>query len=129
MASRAELKEQKEKTSNALIEAAVRLCSKDGYASLSIRSVARKAGIAPTSFYRHFRDIDELGVAIVEQAKNELDICLAQARKKMSASGVAQNASPKQMLASTESVPRSGTGRFHRTSAGIVPHSGGLLKN
>ena len=29
--------------------------------SLSLREVAREAGIAPNSFYRQFRDIDELG--------------------------------------------------------------------
>ena len=82
MASRAELKAQKEKTSNALIQAALQLCAEDGYASLSLRSVARKAGIAPTSFYRHFRDMDELGVAIVDQAKTVLEKCLSQTRKK-----------------------------------------------
>nr|MCU0600165.1 TetR family transcriptional regulator [Desulfobacterales bacterium] len=64
MASREELREQKEKTSQALIQSALELCAEEGYASLSLRSVARKAGIAPTSFYRHFREIDELGVAM-----------------------------------------------------------------
>ncbi len=54
------------------MEAALQLCGETGYASLSLRSVARKAGIAPTSFYRHFRDIDELGVAMVMQAKDVL---------------------------------------------------------
>jgi AcrR family transcriptional regulator len=83
MASRAELKEQKKKISNALIIAAIELCAEEGYASLSIRSVARKAGIAPTSFYRHFRDIDELGVAIVDKAKNVLTNCMNQIHTKI----------------------------------------------
>ncbi|MDM8518156.1 TetR family transcriptional regulator [Desulfobacterales bacterium HSG16] len=106
MASRAELKEQKEKTSMALIHAAIQLCAEEGYASLSLRSVARKAGIAPTSFYRHFRDIDELGVAIVDQAKTVLKKCLSHTRKKMLVSDVAKNSSPEQILQSIESVVR-----------------------
>ena len=37
-------------------------------ATLGLREVAREAGIAPNSFYRHFRDTDELAVALIEQA-------------------------------------------------------------
>ena len=33
-------------------------------ASLSLREVAREAGIAPNSFYRHFKDIDELAIGL-----------------------------------------------------------------
>ena len=104
MATRAELKEQKEKTSNALIQAAIQLCAEEGYASLSLRSVARKAGIAPTSFYRHFRDLDELGVAIVDEAKTVLEKCIVQARKKIPASNISKDSSPEQILQSIESI-------------------------
>ena len=83
MASREELKAKKEKTSQALIQAALQLSAEDGYASLSLRSVARKAGIAPTSFYRHFRDMDELGLSIVDQAAIVLNKCLNEAVGKM----------------------------------------------
>ncbi len=79
MVSRQELKVQKEKISEAIIEAALQLAADTGYASLSLRSVARKAGIAPTSFYRHFRDIDEMGAAIIEKAVGVLESCMAQA--------------------------------------------------
>ncbi|MBF0204411.1 MAG: TetR family transcriptional regulator [Desulfamplus sp.] len=102
MASRRELKEQKEKTSTSLIQAAIQLCSEEGYASLSLRSVARKAGIAPTSFYRHFRDIDELGVAIVDHAKTVLVKCLSQTRQKMLAFSISNNVTPEQKLQSPE---------------------------
>jgi len=34
--------------------------------SLSLREVAREAGIAPNSFYRQFRDIDELAVTLID---------------------------------------------------------------
>lgn len=53
--------QQKEKTRRSLVEAAFsQLSAERSFASLSLREVAREAGIAPTSFYRHFRDVDEL---------------------------------------------------------------------
>jgi Bacterial regulatory proteins, tetR family len=47
-------KEEKEKVRRALLAATLRLAAPYGFASLSLREVAREAGIAPTSFYRHF---------------------------------------------------------------------------
>jgi AcrR family transcriptional regulator len=35
-----------------------------GFASLGLREVSREAGIAPTSFYRHFADMQELGAVL-----------------------------------------------------------------
>jgi AcrR family transcriptional regulator len=106
MASRAELLEQKKKTSNALIKAAIEICEDEGYASLSIRSVARKVGIAPTSFYRHYRDIDELGIAIVDKAKSVLINCFQQIRNKISENFVNNTDSSEQTFQSIESVVR-----------------------
>jgi TetR/AcrR family transcriptional regulator, fatty acid biosynthesis regulator len=106
MASREELREQKEKTSQALIQSALELCAEEGYASLSLRSVARKAGIAPTSFYRHFREIDELGVAMVDQAKELLNDCLERAREKMKFPVVKQKDSPPHLLESIDRIAR-----------------------
>ncbi len=106
MASRSDAKQQKEKTSRSLIESALELCAEEGYASLSLRSVARKAGIAPTSFYRHFREIDEMGVAMVEQAKDALNEWLAKARKQMMFPLIKSKAAPEQMLKSIEQLTR-----------------------
>ncbi|MBF0223852.1 MAG: TetR family transcriptional regulator [Desulfobacterales bacterium] len=106
MASRDELKEQKEKTSKILIQAALELISADGYASLTLRSVARKAGIAPTSFYRHFRDIDELGLSIAEQAKMFLIECMEQIQKKMKSPVINKNDSVSQKMKSIEQLAR-----------------------
>lgn len=97
MASREELIAQKEKTSQALIEAALELCANEGFASLSLRSVARKAGIAPTSFYRHFRDIDELGISMALAAKIELDICMALVREQCRTISPPENDSPDEL--------------------------------
>ena len=38
------------------------------FSSLSLREVTRGAGIAPTSFYRHFDDMNALGLALVAEA-------------------------------------------------------------
>jgi len=80
MGIREEQREQRERVSRTLIQAALDLSAAQGYGSLSLRSVARKAGIAPTSFYRHFRDMDELGVAVVDQALEALAPCMERAR-------------------------------------------------
>ena len=49
-------------------------------ASLSLREIAREAGIAPNSFYRHFKDIEELAIALIERAGMVLRQIIRQAR-------------------------------------------------
>ena len=48
--------------------------------SLSLREIAREAGIAPNSFYRHFRDIDELAIALIDRAGLVLRKIIREAR-------------------------------------------------
>jgi AcrR family transcriptional regulator len=62
-----EKKEEKERIRAELMRAALRLGAAHGFASLGLREVAREAGIAPTSFYRHFADMEELGMAIIRE--------------------------------------------------------------
>lgn len=63
--------ERKLQTRQALLDAALELGRQGGsLASISLREVAREAGVVPTAFYRHFRDMDELGLALVD------DVCL-----------------------------------------------------
>ena len=50
--------------------------------SLSLREVAREAGIAPNSFYRQFRDMDELAVALIELAGQSLREIVGKARRR-----------------------------------------------
>ncbi|WP_397450150.1 TetR family transcriptional regulator [Pseudomonas sp. NA-150] len=58
--------EQKQQTRHALLDAARSLmASGRGFGSLSLREVAKTAGIVPTGFYRHFADMDQLGLALV----------------------------------------------------------------
>lgn len=54
--------------------------------SLSLREVTREAGIAPNSFYRHFHDMDELAVALIDNAGASVRELIRRART-LAASG------------------------------------------
>lgn len=79
---------QKEKTRRALVDAAFnQLTAEKSFSNLSLREVAREAGIAPTSFYRHFKDMDELGLAMVDESGLILRQLMRQARKRLENGG------------------------------------------
>ena len=63
------------------------LSAEQSFANLSLREVAREAGIAPTSFYRHFKDMDELGLTLVDEAGLTLRQLMRQARKRIAKGG------------------------------------------
>jgi AcrR family transcriptional regulator len=63
---------QKQKTRQALLDAALALLEEQSLSSLGLREVTRAVGVAPTAFYRHFRSIPDLGVALVEEALGSL---------------------------------------------------------
>ena len=73
--------EQKQKTRRQLIEAALKLSAEKGFASLSLREVAKEAGITPAGFYRHFHDMDELGLALIDEVGLGLRQLLREARR------------------------------------------------
>lgn len=80
--------EQKLKTRRAIIDAAYALLDEQrSLSSISLREVARSAGIAPTSFYRHFKDIDELGLTLVDEAGLALRQLMRQARLRIASGG------------------------------------------
>lgn len=81
-------KEQKEKTRRSIVDAAFSLLDEQrSLSSISLREVARTAGIAPTSFYRHFSDIDELGLTLVDEAGLALRQLMRQARIRIASGG------------------------------------------
>ena len=63
---------QKQKTRQALLDAALGLLEDQSLSSLGLREVTREVGVAPTAFYRHFRSTADLGVALVEEALGSL---------------------------------------------------------
>ena len=63
---------QKQKTRQALLDAALGLLEEQSLSSLGLREVTRAVGVAPTAFYRHFRSTADLGVALVEDTLGSL---------------------------------------------------------
>lgn len=56
-----------------LMEAALRLASASrSLSSLGLRELAREAGLNPNTFYRHFRDVDDLGLAVIGEIAAQL---------------------------------------------------------
>ena len=80
--------QQKEKTRRTIIDAAFHLLNQErNYANLSLREVAREAGIAPNSFYRHFEDMEELGLTLVDEGGVALRQLMRKARQRISDEG------------------------------------------
>lgn len=76
--------QQKEKTRRLIIDAAFHLLSQErSFSSLSLREVTREAGIAPTSFYRHFTDMEELGLTLVDEGGVALRQLMRKARQRI----------------------------------------------
>ena len=76
--------QQKEKTRRLIIDAAFHLLSQErSYSSLSLREVTREAGIAANSFYRHFEDMEELGLTLVDESGVALRQLMRKARQRI----------------------------------------------
>jgi AcrR family transcriptional regulator len=59
---------RKDQTRAMLVQAALNLMGQGrSFTSLALREIAREAGMVPNAFYRHFRNTDELGLALVEE--------------------------------------------------------------
>ncbi len=74
--------ERRQHTRQALLDAALlQMEAGESFDSLSLRSVARAAGIVPAAFYRHFESMDELGLVLVEESFRTLRGMLREARE------------------------------------------------
>ena len=59
---------RKDLTRSTLLQAALNLMGQGrSFTSLALREIAREAGVVPNAFYRHFRNTDDLGLALVEE--------------------------------------------------------------
>ncbi len=73
--------DRKLRTRKALMDSALALVAEGShYSSLSLREVAKRAGVVPNAFYRHFKDLDELGLALADQLGLLLRQIMRQAR-------------------------------------------------
>lgn len=74
--------DKKGQTRKSLMDAALLLVEQgNNFASISLREVAKNAGVVPTSFYRHFRDMEELGLNIIDDLGLMLRKLLRSARQ------------------------------------------------
>lgn len=73
--------DRKLRTRKALMDSALALVAEGNhYSSLSLREVAKRAGVVPNAFYRHFKDLDELGLALADEFGLLLRQIMRQAR-------------------------------------------------
>ncbi|OYW72347.1 MAG: DNA-binding transcriptional regulator FabR, partial [Aerococcus viridans] len=77
-----ERSEQKLQTRKKLIEAALRLSAEKGFGAISLREISKEAGITPAGFYRHFHDLEELGLVLIDEVGLGLRQLLREARRK-----------------------------------------------
>ena len=64
----------------ALTEAALRIVERDGLPALSLRAVAREAGVSPAAPYHHFKDKQELMTAVGTEGFGRLTDAMRSAR-------------------------------------------------
>ena len=67
--------------SRALVLAGRRILESQGVAALSLRAVAREAGVSPAAPYHHFKDKGELLDAVAEEGWKELGGSIVEARR------------------------------------------------
>jgi AcrR family transcriptional regulator len=75
----------------ALIDAARRLLEAEGPSALSLRAVAREAGVSPAAPYHHFKDKGELLEAVAHEGWDLLDQALARAKAQAHSPTAAMN--------------------------------------
>ena len=72
--------ERKEATRRAILAASLRLLEDRSFSQLSLREVAREAGIVPAAFYRHFESMEALGLVLIDESFRSLRDMLRSAR-------------------------------------------------
>jgi len=55
-----------------LIDCACKLCERDGYTKLSIRSLAKESGVSQTAPYRHFETKETLYASVATEGFKKL---------------------------------------------------------
>lgn len=73
--------QRKERTRQAILDAALELVAEEGLAALSLRQLTKAVGIVPTAFYRHFSSVDELGLALVDRSFASLRDMIRETRR------------------------------------------------
>ncbi|MGI8429470.1 MAG: TetR family transcriptional regulator [Solirubrobacteraceae bacterium] len=73
--------QRRQRTRQALLDAALgQMDAGESFDAVSLRGVARAAGVVPTAFYRHFASMNELGLALVDESFRTLRAMLREPR-------------------------------------------------
>ncbi|PTU32433.1 TetR family transcriptional regulator [Stenotrophobium rhamnosiphilum] len=65
-----------------LLSAALKLAAKSrNLSTIGVRELGREAGLNPNTFYRHFTDLDDLSMALIDQLGKELRVPLQALRR------------------------------------------------
>lgn len=75
----------------ALVDAARRILEAEGPSALSLRAVAREAGVSPAAPYHHFKDKAELLDAVAAEGWTLLDAAMAKAKAEAPSAREAMN--------------------------------------
>lgn len=60
--------ERKQQSHQAILDAALVLSSRGrAFSNISLRELSREVGLVPTAFYRHFKDMQQLGLELLDQ--------------------------------------------------------------
>jgi AcrR family transcriptional regulator len=81
--TRADHRQNRERTRQRIVDAAAELLRERPYSELNVNEVMERAGIGRTLFYRHFADLGELLLDVAQEAMDELydtEVALDQAR-------------------------------------------------
>lgn len=77
--------ERKLLTRQSLMSAALQWVEEGQHiSSLSIREVAKRAGVVPTAFYRHFNDVEDLALNLVDELSKVLRQLMREVRQSRS---------------------------------------------
>ena len=65
--------ERKQQSRQALLDAALALSSRGhAFSSISLREITHEVGLVPAAFYRHFQNMDQLGLELLDQVSIHL---------------------------------------------------------
>ena len=81
------LDRRKVRTLKKLTEACIDMMLEIGYDRITVRSLARRAGVGSSTFYRHFTDKDDLLTRVSQEAMQAFRDALAPAQSPREGSG------------------------------------------
>lgn len=71
--------ERKQKSHQAILDAALRLSSRGrAFSNISLRELSREVELVPTALYRHFKDMQQLGIELLDQTSLHIKSVLNQ---------------------------------------------------